>query len=472
MRFDQHFVTEALSNVSILHAMFPKDPHFSVDSRTLQPGEIFVALVGERVDGHMYLEQAFERGAAGCIIAYDQQHILNLFSVSVLSQKLVIVVPDTRQALIKLASFWRNSFTYPVVGLTGSIGKTSTKEILAHIMRCAGKRVLASYGNQNTVIGASINIFRMRPEHEVAIFEMGISKRGEMAELACLVKPTTAIITCIGHQHMDGLGSLHDIALEKRDIFKYFKEENIGVVNGDQAILSHVAYAHPVVRFGSKTTNQIQARKISIEASKVKFILKLYKNKYPICINRPHMGAIFNAVGAAAVAYLLGVEEAVIVRAIQDDIQVPGRFESRVLHAGNGMLINDCYNANPESMKAALLAFQNIETSAQKIAVLGDMLGLGANSPFWHRQLGRFLRKVPTLKHIILVGDLVQWTKETAPADCVVEKVATWELAVSLLNKRLGRDSLVLVKGSNGVGLGNLVQTVSVPKSQPATTAL
>ena len=126
------------------------------------------------------------------------------------------------------------------------------------------------------------------------------------------------------------------------------------------------------------------------------------------------------------------------------------------------MLINDCYNANPESMKASLLAFQNIHTSAYKIAILGDMLGLGINSPFWHRQLGRFLRKVPTLKHIILVGKLVQWTKNTIPVPLSVEKVDTWQEALVLLESRLTQDSLVLVKGSLGVGLSNIVNHLSI----------
>ena len=469
MRFDEHFVTGALSNVSIVHGNFPRDVQFSIDSRSLKQGDIFIALTGEQVDGHSFLKEALMAGAAGCIISVSKRDVLETIDPQILSTKLVIVVPDTLHAVYRLASAWRAQFTCPVVGITGSVGKTSTKELLVRMLERAGKKVVASFGNQNTKIGLSLNILRMRSFHEVAVFELGISKRGEMAELANLVRPTAAIITGIGHQHMDGLGSLHDIALEKRDIFKYFTEDSIGIINGDQSILTCVAYAHPVIKFGSKTTNQIQARKMHVEGSQAQFILKLYKNKYTIKLHNPHVGAVFNSLAAATAAYLLQVPNETIIEAIQDMPVVSGRFEERILKTTEGILINDCYNASPESMKAALLALEKIETTAYKIAILGDMLGLGVNSPFWHRQLGRFLKKVPSLKQVILVGDLVKWTQDTLPNSIAVVRVASWQEAVGALEHTLARNSLVLVKGSQGMGLGNLVQQVSITKKNERT---
>jgi UDP-N-acetylmuramoyl-tripeptide--D-alanyl-D-alanine ligase len=464
MRFDEHFITGALSNVSILHGTFPRNTQFSIDSRSLQEGDIFIALIGEQVDGHVFVKNVLQTGAAGCIIAADKKQVLDTIDPELLRSKLIIMVPDTLHALFRLAAAWRAQFSYPVIGITGSVGKTSTKELLAHILTTDGKKVIASFGNQNTKIGLSLNLLRMRSSHDVAVFEMGISKRGEMTELAQLVRPTTAIITCIGHQHMDGLGSLNDIALEKRDIFKYFTEESIGIINGDQSILSHVSYSHPVVKFGSKTTNQVQARKINPEGSSIHFVLKLYKKKYVMSLDRPHVGAVFNSLAASTAAYLLGVSDETIVKAIHNAPEVSGRFEQRPLKKGSGIVINDCYNANPESMKAALLALESIETSARKIAVLGDMLGLGVNSPFWHRQLGRFLRKIPSLKQVILVGDLVKWTEDWLPTGISAVRVATWQQAVEVLETQLASESLVLVKGSLAVGLGNLVQEISFDK--------
>src|SRR5690606_28378310 len=155
-----------------------------------------------------------------------------------------IAVPDTLQGLIRLAMAWRDQFSYPVIGITGSVGKTSTKEMIVNICKKANINYVASHGNQNTKIGLALNILRMREKHNVALFEVGISKRGEMVQLARMMKPTSAVITSIGHSHMEGLGSLSDIALEKRSIFHCFTEESIGIINGDIPMLSDIGYTH------------------------------------------------------------------------------------------------------------------------------------------------------------------------------------------------------------------------------------
>jgi len=459
MRFDKSFITKTLPEMSIAFGHFPENATFSIDSRELQAGDIFVALKGIEQDGHEFVAKAFEKGAAGVIIAESKKEVLN--GIKGLESKLVLLVKDPLEAFVQLASAWRLQFDYPVIAITGSVGKTSTKEFLSHIMMRAGKKCLVSHGNQNTKIGLALNMLRMRADHELAIFEIGISKRGEMAELAYLLQATSGAIGNIGHQHMDGLGSLNDIALEKRDVFKYFTEKNIGIINGDQPILAHVSYSHPVIKFGSKTTNQIQARKMRVSGSHISFVLKIYKKKYSIVLDHPHIGAAFNVLTATAVAHLVGISDEIIVKAIQEPCVVQGRFEERMVNDGKGMLINDCYNANPESMKAALLAFQQIETKSPKIAILGDMLGLGVNSPFWHRQVGRFLRKVPSLNKVILVGNLVSWVKKTAPVGLPVEMVGSWQEAVQKIEGDLDTKPAILVKGSLAIGLGNLVSALT-----------
>lgn len=343
------------------------------------------------------------------------------------------------------------------------MGKTSTKEIIKSIFTVNGTPYIASEGNQNTRVSVAITIFKMRSHHHVAILELGISKRGEMAELAKIARPTTAIITAIGHAHMEGLGSLADIALEKRDIFKYFTDSSIGIINGDQPLLANVGYNHPMIKFGAKTINQVQARKVHATGTNISFVMKVYKEKHMVTLLHPHEGAVMNSLAATAVAYLLKVPTLKIIEGIQQPMRVSGRFEEKALAAKRGTIIHDCYNANPESMKAALLAFQKIETKAQKIAVLGDMLELGVNSPFWHRQLGRFLRKVPSLKHLILVGDMVKWTYKTVPVGITVEIVPSWKEAVEKLEQKLAQESVILVKGSRGLALENLVQKFTQP---------
>jgi len=472
MRLDEQLLKKAIPDASILHSVFPEDPTFSIDSRTVKKGDIFIALKGAIHDGHEFLQEALEKGAAGLFIAEDKQALLKSINRTLLKNKLVIVVKDVLSALFALVNVWRAQFDYPVVAITGSIGKTSTKEIIGTILNMhAPDCYLISHANQNTKLGLALNILRMRHHHKAAVFEVGVSKRGEMAERAALLKPTIALITGIGHSHMEGLGSLTDIAFEKRDIFKYFTESNIGIINGDLSILSQVAYKHPVVKFGSKTSNQIQIRKMHAGDNQITFVLKIYKTKHNITLNHTHHGMVYNATAAATVAYLLDVPTQTIIKGIQTPVNVSGRFEQRFLPAKKGFIINDCYNANPESMKSSLLAFHALRTKAQKILVLGDMLELGVNSPFWHRQLGRFLRKVSSLQHVILVGNLVKWTKKTLPIGLTWDTVSSWKEAADLLNKKLSqyseKDELaILVKGSRGVELDKLVEALAQKTKQ------
>jgi len=465
MRFDEHFLKVTLSEFSIINKKFPKDAHFSVDSRTIEKGNIFIALQGNNFDGHMAIEDALKKGSSGIFLEDKKKKVLDKIDAKLLQNKLIVSVPNTLEALIKLATAWRSQFDFPVVAITGSIGKTTTKEMVSNILEINGTKHIASYKNQNTKIGLSLNILKMRSDHKAAIFELGISKRNDMSQLADILKPTTALITCIGHSHMEGLGSLTDIASEKRQVFKYFNEDSIGIVNGDQPILANVAYDHPVIKFGSKTTNQIQARKIHIGNGQISFILKMYKNKYRVVINNTHSGGVFNALAAATIAHLLSVPNEVIVKGIQIPIVVSSRFEKLNIKENKGILISDCYNASPESMKASLFALEQIDTNAKKIAILGDMLELGVNSPFWHRQLGRVLRKAPSVKHVILVGENVTWAKKTMPIGISVEHVQNWKKAISKLENILVDESLVLVKGSNSMNLTNLVDHFTSEKT-------
>lgn len=459
MHFDEHFLKSVVPEVTFLSTVFPQELNVSVDSKIVCPGDIFIAL--EESYDKQWLDQMLQKGVSGLIIAHHARNLFDGIDMRRLQHMFVALVPDTLEALKKIATAWRQQFDYPVVGLTGSVGKSSTKTIIANILHLQDVPYLCAHDHQASIADVAVQLCNMREYHKVAIFELSISKRGQMAELAAMVNPTIGLIINIGHAHMEGLGSLQDIALEKKDIFKYFTEKSIGIVNGDQQLLAQAAYVHPVIKFGTKTINQIQARKIHISSKHISFILKVYKHKYPIILNNTHEGSIFNSLAAAAVAYLLNVPVEKIIQGIQVPIAISGSFERLPLKHAKGILINDCTNANPESMKTSLLAFQQLDTQDQKIAVLGDMLELGVNSPFWHRQLGRFLRKVPSLQHVILVGKMVQWTKRTLPLGLTVDIVPTWEDAVNKLKERLDKESAVLVKGSHKLGLSHLVDHVS-----------
>ena len=426
-----------------------KSPEIEVDSRRCKKGDIFFALKGNQLNGHDFILDAIANGADVIVIDNDHLHLKrSLINTDIA----VVVVPDTHQALLVLAKAWRQSFDLQVIGITGSVGKTTTKEMVVEILKNNQAKFVYSAGNLNTKIGAALTIFKIRKEHQYAIMELGINQRGEMANLVDMVNPTIAAITFIAHSHVSGLGSLSDIAIEKRTIFKNFTEKSIGIVNGDQQLIGCVGYNHPVIKFGTKTTNQIQARKIKVDSKGVRFILKLYKNKYDILIENGNYGSVKT----------LSIPDAVIISSLQKIPPIKGRFEFKNLANGRGTLIDDCYNANPESMKNAIHAFEAIKTSNKKIAILGDMNELGMDSPYWHRQVGRFLRKAPSVEHVVLVGKMINYAQETLPQAHVV-CYQTWQEALNYIqNETL--PLLLLIKGSTygyTKGLCELVQALT-----------
>jgi UDP-N-acetylmuramoyl-tripeptide--D-alanyl-D-alanine ligase len=452
MRFDKQFLMKALPNAILKYDNFPHYLNVSVDSRTISKDDVFVALKGQFVDGHDYISEVLAKEAAGLIIEESKLAILDKIDATVLKEKLVVIVKDGLQALVQLATAWRAQFNCTVVGITGSVGKSSTKEILRNILNEYGVSHYVSCGNQNSLIGASINILKMREVHQIAVFELGISARGEMAQLVGIVKPTIGVITSIGHSHMAGLGALSDIAEEKRMIFKFFKENNIGIINGDQSLLSQIGYVHPVIKFGFKTTNQIQARKIRFANHKIQFTLKIYQQKFVnVKINGNHECVVYNSLGAAAVACLLNIPAEIIVRGIELPIHLKGRFEMKAITGGQGgMIIDDCYNASPESVKAALLGFDRLQFGDyQKIVVLSDMNELGVDAPFWHRQIGRILCKMSSLDGVLLIGNHIREVEKTLPIYLKAKLATNWEVALDFLQTKLKTEKLLLlVKGS------------------------
>jgi len=458
MHVDSDFISIAIPQVQLFNQPLIGDAHFNVDSRTIQQGEVFVALVGSQVDGHDFIEQALQRGAVGFILALSKkEYVLKKFQKE-LASKSVFFVPDPLSALIQLARAWRSRFTFPVIGITGTVGKTTTKEIIRNILKLSKFNALVSSGNQNTMIGASMNILKMRSDHDVAVFELGISKPGAMKQLVELICPTYSVITRVGHGHMQGLGDMQGVAREKREIFSLFSDRDIGIINGDQPELANISYKHPVISFGKKTTNQIQARKIICAANSISFIAKIYNKRYQVVLPTCNQARVMNALAAMAVGYLLQIPDEILVRGVEMPVSVEGRFQV-IEHASGATLINDAYNANPESTKAALIAFDQYSTEKHKIVVFGDMLELGPDSAFWHRQIGRFLRKVADLTLVVLVGREVEWTKKTLPYGLKCLYFPTADAAFETV-RDLASDSknAILFKSSKSIGFIELVK--------------
>jgi UDP-N-acetylmuramoyl-tripeptide--D-alanyl-D-alanine ligase len=433
----------------------------SIDSKKIKRGQAFVALKGKRSDAHDFLKEALENGASILVINESEVERLKEFTDSEYDF-ISIIVPDTFKALISLAKTWRSYFDIPIVGITGSIGKTTTKEMLRSIFDEAKVSACVSFKNQNTNIGICLNIFNLRKEHKVAVFELGINKKNEMAELADILLPTMALITGVAHVHTKGLGNIEGIAKEKKLIFKNFKNNNIGFVCGDNSQLSDSSYHHPVVKFGLRIKNHVQARKVKlIENDSISFTLKMYGKKELVVLKTNHVGMVNNALAASSIAYFLQIPFADIVKGLQQFDGFENRFEKRNLKRNQGVLISDCYNASPESMRAAIISFNGMQSSGKKIVVLGDMLELGDKEIFWHRQIGRVLGKTDSFNSIVLVGERAKSIAKTAPVNMNVSCVENWQDAERVVSELLFKseaNSLILVKASRAMQLDKMVE--------------
>ncbi len=460
MQIDLDFIASVIPQAYLQGNAWMPEAHYTIDSREIKPSEIFVALSGAKFDGHDFIQEALDNGASGFILQDAKKDLVLQKYGKQLESKSVLFVPDTLQTLVDLARAWRKKFDIPVVGVTGSVGKTTTKEIIRNILKVADMNALVSSGNQNTMIGASLNILKMRPYHKVAIFEMGISEIGNMRNLAELIQPTLAVITQIAHAHMEGLGGLTAISKEKREIFSLFKEHNIGIINGDQKELTKISYRHPVVCFGKKRTNQIQARKIITDQNSIAFTLKIYKNSYSVVLPTCNQVRVINALAAVSIGYMLQIPDELLVKGIELPVVVKGRFE--VMQSALGAeIINDAYNANPDSVKAAIVAFDAYQTQKQKIMVLGDMLELGSDAAFWHRHIGRYLGKIRNLSKIILIGKYVQDMKKSLPYGVEYQSFDTVELAYSYIRSLAeDKNNVLLFKASNSMRFSYLIENI------------
>lgn len=472
MHLNLSFIKNNFPDICFLN--LPTDLSFkvdiSIDSRTIKKGQFYLSLKGERFDGHDFINHAIKNGAVGLIVSESNRDCFSSISQRVIDEIVIIIVPDTHKFICDLAFFWRQSFEIPIVGITGSVGKTTTKQMLKHILDLAKIKSFVSFKNQNNLIGLPLNILKLNDEHKAAIFELGISVKGEMDQLVSILRPTISVITHICSAHTEGLGNLHQIAEEKFKIFKYLKSDEIGILWGDQKDLNK-SFTHPVVKFGGHRTNHIQSRRIKINSTEnsnisVSFDLHFYNEKRKVTLNVGNSGFVNNALAAATVAHFLNIDLQTIIDGLESYPGFEGRFERKKLKNGRGILINDCYNASPQSMKVAIesfdqIQFDQIDHDKQKIAILGDMLELGQKQIYWHRYIGKLLAKSKSINYVILVGSQSKIISGLLPFAIKVFCAKTWQEAEKeYLKLTENKETLTLVKASHGVELYNLVKNV------------
>jgi UDP-N-acetylmuramoyl-tripeptide--D-alanyl-D-alanine ligase len=415
----------------------------STDSRSVCPGELFVPLRGEKFDGHDFLTQAVRRGAAACL----SEDVIAGFPVP------VIQVANTLQALGDLAAAIRRDFSGPVVAVTGSSGKTTTKEMLASILSGTAPG-LKTEGNFNNLVGLPLTLFRLAPEDCWAVLEMGMSARGEIARLAEIALPDVGIITNVGPAHLETLHGLDGVARAKGELFAALKAGGTAVINADDERVAQLPVANGVRRlhYGFSASAEIRAEEVAVAGAAVSFRLILPEGAWPVTLAVAGRHNVYNALAAAAAAAALAVPAAAIVRGLQNFRGGHGRME--LVDLGNGtVLIEDTYNANPLSVRAALTALDEMGGGGRRIAVLGDMLELGAAAAELHRQIGA--EAAQCCDFLILLGGMASETaagaRQQGMAADRVQIVSSHVEAADRLRSLLRPGDRLLVKGSRGM---------------------
>ncbi|MFQ5515479.1 MAG: UDP-N-acetylmuramoyl-tripeptide--D-alanyl-D-alanine ligase [Myxococcota bacterium] len=426
----------------------------STDSRSLQPGALFVAIVGEHFDGHDFLAQAEARGATAALV---QRHDVGTPSLP------LIRVTDTVQALGKLAAARRSCFDGPVIAITGSNGKTTTKEMCASILSAAGRRVHRSEGNLNNQIGLPLSILGVAEGDEVLVLELGMNHPGEIAVLARIARPDVGAVTQIAPAHLGLLGSLDAIAAAKGELYEELPDGATAVVNADDPHLCVQAerFAGQKLRFGFSEEAALRAESVHCDASGVRFTLHTPRGHGPVRLSALGRHLVQDALCAAAAAWAseaLGSEPLDAIRTGLERFEpLAGRLRPLTSPAGFRIL-DDSYNANPDSLRAALTTLVELARGEPAVVVLGEMLELGAEAERLHAEAGRDVAKLG-LHALIGVGELPAHAVEGARAAGIPHALACAEAEEAAREARrlAGEGGLVLVKGSRGARMERIV---------------
>jgi UDP-N-acetylmuramoyl-tripeptide--D-alanyl-D-alanine ligase len=443
----------------------------STDSRTVKAGELFVPLRGERFDGHDFIAPAAAEPGVQVFLAesaWVAGHALPTTAT-------VIVVADTLRALGDLAAFHRARFSFPVVGVTGSNGKTTTKEMIAAILGKTGPG-LKTAGNLNNLIGLPLMLLRLTGRERWAVLEMGMSEPGEIDRLAEIARPDVGVITNAYPAHLASMGSVAAVARAKGELFMRITSGGWAVYNADDPLITDSPSPAGVHRIGfGLGDTAVSAAGISSEGLRgMSFTLRLPTGEMPVTIKAFGLHNVANALAAAATAVALGVAAEVIRAGLEEFTSVEKRFNLEEL--AGVVLIDDSYNANPASMAAALMTLRDIKKKCRAVAALGDMLELGPGAAAAHRDLGRLAASC--VEELYLLGELAEVTAAGAVAGGMsaadLHVVAGHADLLDYLLGSLGDGEYLLVKGSRGTRMEIVAEGIRhayAPKRAKGTVA-
>ena len=426
----------------------------STDTRKITKDEIFFALKGDNYNGQDFIKEAFDGGASGAVVESVLPDDLN--------GKALIQVPSTLKALGDLASAWRMSFPdLKLAAITGSNGKTTTKEMTWSIVSLKHK-TLKNTGNFNNLIGLPLTLFELKSEYTAAVVEVGMNDFGELRRLSEIARPDIAAITNIGHAHLEKLGGLDGVAKAKGELVENFNEDNVFVVNLDDPRVKEIADRLKC----QKITYGINAKEAMISASEIEssdfsnitFNLNVQGSKLPVRLKGIGLHNVMNSLCAAGVALSLGCDTAQIREGLERF--TPTQMRLQVLDTPFGFkVINDAYNANPDSMKRAIDELVRLKGGGKAIAVLGDMLELGETSEYEHREIGKYL-SASGVEQVLAYGSLAANILEGTGNSISGFHVRTHQEAAKMLIDMAEPNDLVLVKGSRGSTMEQVIKVL------------
>lgn len=426
--------------------------HF--DTRQLESGSLFVPIVGNR-DGHDFIRQAIEQGAVATLVSNQAK-----LPEDLPQETGIILVNDTLRAFQKLSAAYRRQFDIPVVAVTGSNGKTTTKDIIAHVLS-AKRSVYKTYKNLNNHLGAPYSLLQLEPHHEAAVLEVGMNHAGEIDLLASLVKPKYSVITTIGDSHLEFFGTREKIALAKAEILPHTDPDGLVLLNGDSELLHKISHLYdgPVWFYSVEGPADVWAEHLTTDERGTSFTVHL-PDQPGFSVFLPLYGKhnIANSLPAIAIANRLGMTAADIQAALSTVSISAMRFEVSRSDSG-AILINDAYNASPSSMRAAIDTFAEILPAYRKVLVLGDMYELGDNSESLHTQVGEYLNRYPEqFELLVTIGSLTEHLHQAYTGK--KQHFATKEEAEATLCPYVSQEFALLFKASRGMKLETLLEAV------------
>jgi len=426
----------------------------STDTRTMKPGSLFFAIRGKNFDGHEFIDKAFENGAAIVVSSID---------VTPPEGGAAVIVEDTVSALGRLAEKYLETYDIPVIAITGSVGKTTTKEMVAQILSTQ-YNVHKTIGNYNNNIGLPLSVLQLERRHTAAVFELGMNALGEIEYLSRIIRPDIAVITNIGVSHFEKLGSRQNILRAKLEVTKGMKKNGVLILNGDDELLSGLngLLNMPVVYYGINENIPLHAFGIVTMGEKgVRFLVNIRNEDVEIVLSAPGIHQVSNALAAIACGIELGVSNENIIKGLACYSQEKMRLN--IIRINGVKVINDTYNAAPSSMRAALSVLREVAGENRSIAVLGDMYELGTYAGEAHKNVGKMVA-YEHINYLVAVGEFARnyctGAVEAGMDEKAVSHYTDAGEAVQYLKSIICPDDVVLFKGSRGMNMDRLIKAV------------